>query len=146
MKPTIECIARALIIQNNHILFCQNIRHGYHFLPGGHIEFGEPAAIALARELREELGVEATVGPLALVTEEAFSARRQHHEVNFVFHVALSPKSETLPSLAALESEIAFTWVDRSTLDEHDIRPSTIRNWLSQPSADGIAWRSGILA
>jgi 8-oxo-dGTP diphosphatase len=43
--------------------------------PGGKCEPGEAHAACLARELEEELGVHATVGPEILVTEHAYAER-----------------------------------------------------------------------
>lgn len=40
--------------------------------PGGKIETGEAPEIALARELREELGIEATIGDLKLACTHTF--------------------------------------------------------------------------
>jgi 8-oxo-dGTP diphosphatase len=43
--------------------------------PGGKCEAGESHEECLARELREELGVSATIGPELLVTEHAYPER-----------------------------------------------------------------------
>ncbi len=47
--PHIETIARAVILRRAHVLLCQNKEHGYFYLPGGHVEFGETAADAVKR-------------------------------------------------------------------------------------------------
>ena len=53
---TIEIIARGALICSRRLLLCRNRKHGHVFLPGGHVEFGEPARAALEREMREETG------------------------------------------------------------------------------------------
>lgn len=61
-------------------------------LPGGRVEFGEASAAALARELHEELGVEAAVGRLLWLAENLFVLDgRRRHELSFYFAVALPP-------------------------------------------------------
>ena len=50
----IEFIARALILHDSHALMCRSIAGDYLYLPGGHIDFAEPASEALKRELFEE--------------------------------------------------------------------------------------------
>ena len=53
---------------------------------GGGVEFGERAADALAREIREELGADVEEPHLLGVLENVFEyAGRAHHEVVFVF-------------------------------------------------------------
>ena len=57
---------------------------------GGAIEFGERAEHAIAREMREELGVEIRDLRLLGVLENIFEIEgRQRHEVIFVFDAAL---------------------------------------------------------
>jgi ADP-ribose pyrophosphatase YjhB (NUDIX family) len=44
-QPTrIEVIARGVMFHEEHVLLCQNCKHGYYYLPGGHVEPGEAAA------------------------------------------------------------------------------------------------------
>lgn len=60
-------VSAALIVRDGKILICQRAATGAFPLkwefPGGKVEGGEEPAAALARELREELGIRATVGP-----------------------------------------------------------------------------------
>ncbi len=61
-------VVAAVIERNGRILICQRKRGGRHALkwefPGGKVEPGEDSATALARELREELQIEAAIGDL----------------------------------------------------------------------------------
>lgn len=60
-------VVAALIVRGDEILVCQRTRHQTMPLkwefPGGKIEDGEEPHAALARELEEELGILAHIGP-----------------------------------------------------------------------------------
>lgn len=60
-------VVAALILRDDKVLVCQRTRHQSMPLkwefPGGKVEPGEEAAEALRRELEEELGIDATIGP-----------------------------------------------------------------------------------
>ena len=61
---------------------------------GGGVGFGETSAVAVVRELREELGVAATTLGVAGVFEEVFTWRgEQKHHVAIVHEVRLDPPS-----------------------------------------------------
>lgn len=123
---SIEFIARGLAIRDGRVLLCKNIKHGYYFLPGGHVEFGETAEAALAREFKEEAAVEVRCGGVALVAEHIFDRRNGPcHEVNVVFHVELSGSE-----IRSCEPKIAFEWADLAEIGERDLRPNCIKAWL----------------
>ena len=50
-------------------------------LPGGHVESGESTVVALARELREELGIEALIEPTVLFRIESDDMALDSHLV-----------------------------------------------------------------
>jgi 8-oxo-dGTP diphosphatase len=65
--PALRFVAAALIVRDGEVLICQRrpdqpMALQWEF-PGGKIEAGESAEQALARELDEELGIRATIGP-----------------------------------------------------------------------------------
>lgn len=124
---SIEFIARGLSIRDGRVLLCKNTKHGYFFLPGGHVEFGETAETALVREFKEEAGIEAKCGGVALVAEHLFERKKGPcHEVNVVFHVELQKGK-----VESREPKIAFEWADLAEINERDLRPNCIKAWLA---------------
>jgi 8-oxo-dGTP diphosphatase len=131
----IEVIARALLRHGGSILACRNIAGGYYFLPGGHVEFGEPAATAAQRELQEEAGLKVRARDCLLINEGTFQADgKRHHEINLVFHVEqagdLWDPDAPPPEIKSRESHIEFEWLDLASLTDLDLRPEPIRAWL----------------
>lgn len=72
-------VAAAIIEQSGRLLVTRRLRGthlaGYWEFPGGKCEPGETLVECLARELREELGVEAVVGREVLVTRHGYPDR-----------------------------------------------------------------------
>lgn len=125
---SIEILARALITSRGRVLLCQNRKHAYSYLPGGHVEFGEPAARAVERELLEEAGVAVHAGRLVRAEELAFDQNgTRRHELTLVFHV-----EHELDQVASREPGIEFHWAGIDHLSSLDIRPATIKTWLAE--------------
>jgi 8-oxo-dGTP diphosphatase len=65
--PYMITVAAGILKQDRRILICQRKRTGAFPLqwefPGGKVEAGEDAQMCLKRELREELAIEADIGP-----------------------------------------------------------------------------------
>lgn len=142
MPEEIEFIARGLLEESGHVLLCRNRKHGYYFLPGGHIEFGESAKEALAREFIEECDVLVRVGELLLTHEHRFErASGPRHEVNVVFLVEREGGGSRGPadSVHSTEAKIAFEWIERSKLPQIDMRPASMVAWLLDLAARWVS-------
>lgn len=131
----IEIIARGVMRRDGHILLCRSLAGGHAYLPGGHVEPGEPAAAALRREMHEETGLDTTPGPLLCVHEERFTqGGTPRHEINLVFHVE---HAERLPEVVpSREPQIAFEWTPLSALAGAGLLPERMRGWLGALSVD----------
>jgi 8-oxo-dGTP diphosphatase len=116
-KPALTVVA-ALILRESRILVCQRRRDDSHPLqwefPGGKVETGELPQEALARELREELGVEATIG------RELFRTRHRYREfrpeLELIFFQASVEPTATLQNLVFE----GFEWAAPSALPDYN--------------------------
>lgn len=118
-------VAAAVIYENGRVLLTQR-KAGAHLegmweFPGGKVEAGEDPRAALARELREELGIEATVGEIVDVTfhryEEAGKA------VLLLFFEASRAASSPEPRPLDVA---AFQWAGVESLDPTRFPPADV--------------------
>lgn len=127
---TTHLLARAVIRKKRRLLVVQADGQSHTFLPGGHVEEGEGMEACLRRELWEELGVEAQVGPYRGAVEHRWQRDGEpQYELNHCFAVKvplLSP--EEAPS--AREEYLTFRWVPVGALDEADLQPAPLRRLL----------------
>ena len=111
-------VVAALILRDSKILVCQRRRDDSHALqwefPGGKVEPGEIPQEALVRELREELGIESTIG------RELFRTRHRYREsgqaLELLFFQANVDRSASLQNLVFER----FEWADPSGLPNYD--------------------------
>lgn len=141
MSDQVEIIVRGVLIHGGNLLVCRNRKHGHLFLPGGHVDFNEPAGEALRRECVEELGVALAVGEFLGVCEAAFDQVKgkgtsRHHEINLVFKL-LTPAGFDPHTLRSQEDHIAFDWLPLDRLPATKLLPTGIseliagRQWIS---------------
>ena len=92
MKHQFLIKTRAVISDGQQLLMCWEKRIKKWMLPGGTLEPGESLETCLARELKEELSLDATIGPLLGCLEWHGQDRKQRYqEFDFIFKVTPPP-------------------------------------------------------
>lgn len=130
-------LARAIIVSDGQILLAHQKGAAYTFLPGGHIEFGERAELALAREIAEEIGVPAAVQRFVGAVEGFYNeSNGPHHEINLVFEVDVSGLSADQSPLSR-EPHLEFLWSPLSDLAANNLLPAPMIACLSE-------WKRGV--
>lgn len=81
----------AIVVEDGRLLLVRHIKDGrsYWLLPGGGVDFGESAGEALAREVREETGLEIRVRDLVFAND-SIPPDGHRHIVNLYFTADLT--------------------------------------------------------
>lgn len=129
----IELIARAVCVKENKLLLCKAKNINWYYFPGGHVEFGEPAKAALARELKEELGVTAEVQDFLGAAENAYQRDGTViHELNLVFACSVPDTN-----LQSRESHLEFFWISLDDARNVSTKPEHLAKavlaWIENP-------------
>jgi len=144
VTPSIEVIARALILKDGQALLAHKKTAWNTFLPGGHVEYGESAAVALSRELEEELGVAVRVARFLGAVEHAWDdADSRGHEVNLVFAVD-APSLSPAVIAPSREAHLEFLWQPLTALAARRLEPAVLCEVLPHWAARGYGegWAS----
>jgi len=116
-------VSAAVIIEHGRVLLTQRKRgahlEGLWEFPGGKVEEGEDPRDALARELREEIGVEVDVGDIVEVTFH----RYENKSVLLLFYAA--KRRAGSPEPRAIDVA-AFEWADANALDPARFPPADV--------------------
>jgi 8-oxo-dGTP diphosphatase len=115
-------VAAAIIIEGERVLLTQRKRgshlEGLWEFPGGKVEDGEDPRRALARELREEIGIDVDVGDIIDVTFHAYETK----SVLLLFYAATRRAGEEPRALDVA----AFEWADAKALDPARFPPADV--------------------
>ena len=124
-RGVIETIARGVAVKDGKVLLCRAKGSASTYLPGGHVEFGETGAVALVREVKEELGVDAKAGEMLGVVENSFDQHgKRHAEINLVYRLEI----EGMPTISC-ENWIEFEWCSLADLPAAKLLPTAIADF-----------------
>ena len=140
MNMKFHYIVRGIIFDDDHVLLCKQKDGDYTFLLGGHIDFGEAAKVALAREIKEEIDADVTVGQFRGAIENAWD---DHCEISLVFDVKHNLSKDITPQPASPDEEhLEFLWVHQDEFHSHNLLPTPLVDWLTNESHN--SWGSTI--
>jgi 8-oxo-dGTP diphosphatase len=112
-----KTVVAALICRDGKVLVCQRRRTDTFGLlwefPGGKVEHGESPVDALERELREELGVAATIG------DEVYRTGHRYGEIDGELALIFFRASVEVDSLLENLAFEHFEWADPSDLPRY---------------------------
>ena len=114
-------VAAAVIVRNDRVLLTQrpsgtHLADSWEF-PGGKVEDGESPPEALARELREELGVDSAIGDIVEVTFWRYPKR----DVLLLFYRAEITRGEVRHLGVA-----AHAWVSSDEITRYPMPPADV--------------------
>lgn len=116
-------VVAGIIKKGNHILVGQrpetHTLGGLWEFPGGKIEMGESPEVALARELREELGIEAEIGDLKIACTHSYG----DVGILILFYEVLFWKGEP-----KAQHHIGLEWVEPAALPARNIPEANRKN------------------
>ncbi|MHC9087006.1 Nudix family hydrolase [Luteimonas sp. RIT-PG2_3] len=115
----IHVVAGVIIDKRGRVLLARRTEGrdlaGLWEFPGGKVEPGESPEAALARELHEELGIEADVGDAVICVPQAYPGKRLQLDVRRIASWTGTPKGR--------EGQ-ALTWVQPHKLARYDMPPA----------------------
>lgn len=135
-------LTRAIIIQNDSVLLVREKGATEYFLPGGHIEFNEPAKTALKRELKEETNLDIEVGRFyGSIENHWLHNGEQQQEINLVFEVNFCSGFQA--TVDSCEEHLEFLWVEIAQLASLTLHPTSVSDLIQNRDNIISFWGSG---
>lgn len=121
----IECIVRAVIEKDGKFLLARGKGLENWYFPGGHIEEGESAPLALIREIKEEINEDGEVKRFLGASENKFQTKKgEVHELNLVFEVVLLSNGDCVSQ----EDHLEFAWLSHDELRDVIVFPTSLKD------------------
>ncbi|MCL6710069.1 NUDIX hydrolase [Pseudomonas sp. R2.Fl] len=144
-----------LAFRDGYVLVHRAVHETFWTFPGGGAEIGETSEQTLVREMHEELGVEAKIGPLLWIVENFFRYEdRDWHELGLYYRMEIPASfpfhsEDIVHRVVDGENDLEFKWVraTREALKALDIPPYFIAEEIEAlpQSPRHIVWHDGDL-
>ncbi|WP_296072935.1 NUDIX hydrolase [uncultured Agrobacterium sp.] len=154
-KRIFQMRVAGLAFRHGNVLVHRATHEKFWTFPGGRAEMGERSAETLAREMVEELGVEAKVGRLLWAVENFFHYEgKDWHELGFYYLMDLPEglnfhPTDIIHRVQDGDNELEFRWVaaTRKALTELDIPPYFIADEIENlpKTTRHLVWDDGDL-
>lgn len=121
--PNILVSAKAIIQKDSKILLVKQTRPGRYYwdLPGGKLEYGERLEETVKREVKEETGLEVSVGRLAGVWQ-FYSPTNKHQLICPTYYCETSSYEVDIMHNVPEEFIQDFAWVAKSEIGRGEYR------------------------
>ena len=120
-----------IAVHDGRLLVEHNVKHGFCFVPGGRVEYGENAVQALSRELDEEFGSGVQIGRLVIFSDLLFELDDiRYQEVDLYFLLEFPPEHPILGregKFEAAEPDLVYEWLSLDELQEAELFPRFLR-------------------
>ncbi len=121
-----------IAVHDGRLLVEHNVRHGFCFVPGGRVEYGEHAVQALSRELDEEFGGDVRIGRLVVVSDNLFELDGiRYQEAGLYFLMEFDPGHYIIGREGKFEAEepnLVYQWLSLNELGEVELYPRFLRD------------------
>lgn len=142
----LNLIVRAVIVHEGRLLLTvlnDGVRAPFLTLLGGHVDLGESLTQAVAREVREEVGLSVAPSRLLYVVENWFHrGSSKLHELGFYFlcHPVVPIEGELLDALEVSQAElISPELLTPEELPESSLEPAALRTVLRDDVLTGFS-------
>lgn len=124
----------AIIIHDGKILAMKNERTPYYFLPGGRVALHETAEVAVLRELKEELEIDADIVRPLWLNQSFFTedvSKEKFHEICIYFLVDVS-KTDLVErgntfTMQERHHTLQYEWLELERLKEEYFYPTFLK-------------------
>ncbi|HEY9673998.1 MAG TPA: NUDIX hydrolase [Waterburya sp.] len=128
--------AVGVIFNQNQVLLHKLLSDRFWALPGGRVEFLEPARDTIKREMQEELGIDVRVEKLLWVVENFFKHNdKSYHEVGFYFLISSHSHPDLYTQAKAFkgienDKHLIFQWHHVEALEDIELQPKFLQTSL----------------
>jgi 8-oxo-dGTP pyrophosphatase MutT (NUDIX family) len=132
-KSYFHILARGIILDSDYILVAKAKNADNTFLPGGHLEFNENLKNTLAREVKEEIGIDCIIGEYIGCIEVQWNDNEidtlngkniLNQSIDHIFIVNGINKNMEIKSK---ENHLDFYWIKINNIEKENLLPISIR-------------------